>query len=37
LRIDEDVPFLALDLLAGVKPVRIDPAPPLYGAFAVKL
>jgi hypothetical protein len=28
LRINEDVPFLAFDLLASVKGVRIDRAPP---------
>jgi hypothetical protein len=28
LRIDKDVPLLALDLLATVKARRIDPTPP---------
>jgi hypothetical protein len=37
LRIDEDVPFLALDLLAGVKPVRIDRVPPFSALFTLWL
>jgi hypothetical protein len=35
-RIDENVPLLTLDQLAGVKAVRINVGPPLYGAFFVK-
>ena len=36
LRIDENVPLLALDLLARIVPVRINARPPLYGTFEVK-
>jgi hypothetical protein len=37
LRIDEDVAFFAVDLLAGVKRVRIDRAPPFSALFTLWL
>ena len=36
-RIDQDVSLLALDLLAGVKGVRIDRAPPFSALFTLWL
>src|SRR5580693_1836144 len=32
-RIDENMPLLALDQLARIEPVRIDAAPPFFGAL----
>src|SRR3974377_1025997 len=32
-RIDENMPLLALDQLAGIEPVRIDASPPCMGPF----
>ena len=32
-RIDENMPLLALDQLAGIEPVRIDASPPCMGRF----
>jgi hypothetical protein len=37
LRIDENVPLLALDLFAGVKAVRIDRKPPFSALFTLWL
>ena len=37
LRIDENVPLLALDLLARVIPVRIDARPPFSALFTLWL
>jgi len=37
LRIDEDMPLLAFDLLARVVARRIDRTPPSHGVFPVKL
>jgi hypothetical protein len=37
LRINEDVPLLAFDLLASVKGVRIDAAPPFSALFTLWL
>jgi hypothetical protein len=32
-RIDENMPFLALDQFARIKPVQIDVRPPCMGRF----
>ena len=34
-RIDENMPLLALDQLAGVEPVRIDAGPPFSALFTL--
>ena len=34
-RIDENMPLLALDQLAGIKPVRIDADPPFSALFTL--
>ena len=34
-RIDENVPLLALDQLAGIEPVRIDADPPFSALFTL--
>jgi len=31
--VDENMPLLALDQLAGIEPVRIDAAPPFSALF----
>jgi hypothetical protein len=37
LRIDEDVPLLALDLLAAIEARRINPAPPFSALLTLWL
>jgi hypothetical protein len=37
LRIDEDVPLLALDLLATIEAWRIDPVPPFSALLTLWL
>jgi hypothetical protein len=37
LRIDENVPLLAFDLLAAIKARRIDPAPPFSALLTLWL
>jgi hypothetical protein len=37
LRIDEDVPLLALDLLACIEPVRVDRRPPFSALLTLWL
>jgi hypothetical protein len=37
LGIDEDMPLLALDLLAAIKARRIDPAPPFSALLTLWL
>jgi hypothetical protein len=34
-RIDQDVPLLALDQLAGIEPVRVDAGPPFSALFTL--
>jgi len=34
-RVDENMPLLALDQLAGIEPVRIDAAPPFSALFTL--
>ena len=34
-RIDENMPLLALDQLAGIEPVRIDAGPPFSALFTL--
>jgi hypothetical protein len=34
-RIDENMPLLALDQLARIEPVRIDPGPPFSALFTL--
>jgi hypothetical protein len=34
-RVDENMPLLALDQLAGIEPVRIDAAPPFFALFTL--
>jgi hypothetical protein len=34
-RVDEDMPFFALDQLARIEPVRIDAAPPFSALFTL--
>jgi hypothetical protein len=36
-RIDENMPLLALDQLAGIEPVRIDASPPFSALFTLWL
>ena len=36
-RIDENMPLLALDHLAGIEPVRIDASPPFSALFTLWL
>ena len=37
LRVDENMPFLALDQLARIEPVRIDATPPFSALFTLWL
>jgi hypothetical protein len=34
-RVDENMPLLALDQLAGIEPVRIDAVPPFSALFTL--
>ena len=36
-RIDENMPLLALDQLAGIEPMRIDASPPFSALFTLWL